>query len=263
MISIVLPTYNQAHFLGQALDSILDQTCLDYQLIIVNDGSRDNTLQLLEQYRARLSFLLVDQENQGLPRALNNGFKLATGEFFTWTSSDNIMLPEMLQVLSTALQEDSKISVAYSDWFFINASNSKRIAYHTIDYDRSLILRMNFVHCSFLFRREVFEKLGGYHPDLIYSEDWDFWIRASRYFRMKRVPRLLYLYRIHGGSMTAEILQGSAPSKVKYHEFDRRLRHQYPFDWYLGKIKLRWRRYLLRSDPRKSWQQAVQELSDA
>ncbi len=261
MISIVMPTYNQAHFLGEALDGILAQTWMDYELIIVNDGSTDNTRQLLAEYKQRLPFILLEQENQGLPKALNNGFKLAAGEYFTWTSSDNIMLPDMLETLHSVLQHDRKIGVAYSDWYFINGDNSRRIEYRTIDFDRSVLLRMNYVHCSFLFQRETFERVGGYDPDLIYSEDWDFWIRVSRSFRMKHVPKSLYLYRVHASSMTSEMLQGSTRRKVQYRDFDMHLKHKYPLDWYLGKIKLRWMRFYKSSDPQNNWQQAVNSLS--
>jgi glycosyltransferase involved in cell wall biosynthesis len=92
-----MPTYNQAKYLPSALDGIISQTFQNYELIIVNDGSTDNTAEILADYRLKLDYHLIEQENLKLPRALNTGFSHAKGKYLTWTSSDNIMLPEMIE----------------------------------------------------------------------------------------------------------------------------------------------------------------------
>ncbi len=253
IISIIMPTYNQANFLPQALDSIFSQTLTNIELIVVNDGSTDHTENVLSDYQKKHQFTIINQSNQGLPKALNTGFRSASGRFYSWTSSDNILLPEMVEKLHRVLVEDTEIDIVYADWYFIDGSGRILSDYHTLDFDRQLLLQFNFVHCCFLFRREVYEKIGGYDPEYIYSEDWEFWIRASRFFTMKHVPEALYLYRIHSGSMTTEIVHGTANQRVRYPEFSARLRRLYPLDWYLGKIKKQWIKLKLGYDPLDRW----------
>jgi len=100
LVSVVLPVYNQAGYLPAALDSVFAQTYLHYELIVVDDGSTDATPQVLADYQQRHAFTVIRQANQRLPRALNTGFAAARGEYLTWTSSDNVMLPDMLAVLA-------------------------------------------------------------------------------------------------------------------------------------------------------------------
>ncbi len=253
LISIILPTYNQANYLPQALDSIFIQTLQDFELIVVNDGSTDDTESVLKNYAKTHNFKIIEQVNQGLPRALNTGFLLAKGQYFTWTSSDNILLPTMLEKLCYALEQEPDLGVIYADWIFINDRGQELRQYQTLDFDRSLLLQFNFVHCCFLFRREVYEKIGGYDPDYIYSEDWEFWIRASRHFKMKHLSETLYKYRIHSKSMTTEIINNGAQQHVRYPEFANRIKQQFPIDWYLGKIKKQILIFRLGYDPLDRW----------
>ena len=98
-VSVVLPTYNQAEYLIEALEGIYSQSYRDFELIVVNDGSTDGSGRILAEYRLHYGFRLIETDNRGLPEALNEGFRQSEGEYLTWTSSDNIMLPEMLSVL--------------------------------------------------------------------------------------------------------------------------------------------------------------------
>ena len=119
--SIVLPTYNHAKFLGPALQSILGQTFGDFELIIVNDGSTDETAALLAGVQ-HPKVRVITQENQGLPRALNNGFATARGEYWTWTSADNIAGPTWLEELVKALNESPpEVGYASSGYAMIDA----------------------------------------------------------------------------------------------------------------------------------------------
>lgn len=256
-ISIILPTYNQAHYLPEALEAIFNQTYSDFELIVVNDGSTDLTSNVLNEYKKKLAFTVIEQENQGLPRALNKGFSKARGTYFTWTSTDNITLPTMLEKLNSALDSEPSIGVVYADWYFIDKSGKTISLYKTLDYDRYLLLYQNYVHCCFLFRKECMQRVGNYDPEYIYGEDWEFWIRVSRYFTMKHVPEPLYKYRIHPQSMTTELLQGTAKQKINEKEFLMRMKHRSLIAWYYSKIKWRLLMLKLGYDPRKLWLDAI------
>lgn len=240
-VSIVLPTYNQAHYLPAALDSIFDQVYPDYELIVVNDGSTDDTSAVLDEYQNRHSFIRVDQDNQKLPRALNSGFARATGAYLTWTSSDNILMPSMLSVLVEALDDDGTVGLVYADFHAIDDKGKDLGRFRVPDYDRHLLLQVNLVHCCFLYRRECMTQVGLFDPEFVYGEDWEYWVRISKLYSMKRVPRALYRYRLHRKSMTGELVRGAACS-MGHAAFTRRIRERMPVRWWIGKLKWHWLR---------------------
>ena len=116
MVSIVLPVYNGADMLRESLDSILAQTYTNFELIAINDGSTDNSGEILEEYATRDQRIrVVHQENQKLPRALSRGFLLAQGEFLTWTSHDNRMKLDCLQKLVACLHRHPNWNMVYAN----------------------------------------------------------------------------------------------------------------------------------------------------
>jgi glycosyltransferase involved in cell wall biosynthesis len=239
LVSVVLPTFNQADYLLAAIDSILSQTYKNFELIIVNDGSTDGTAKLLETYAKIPSVKVINQDNQRLPRALNTGFASANGQYLTWTSSDNLLHPEMLQILVTELGADSEIGLVYADRFLIDEKGVNLGEFCLSDYDPYLLLHVNFVHCCFLYRRECQDKIGFYDPSFIYAEDWEYWIRMSQYYKMKHIPKPLYYYRVHKKSMTSEMVDGSA-DYIRYSKFSDAIRKRMPWKWSLGKIRWWW-----------------------
>lgn len=263
LISVVLPVYNQAHYLPAALDSVFAQVYPEVELMVVNDGSTDGTSGVLAAYRQRYDFTLIDQENQGLPRALNAGFSKARGEYLTWTSSDNLMLPEMLRVLAAALDENPDVGLVYADRYLIDEQGRDLGGFNLPEYDSLLLLHVNFVHCCFLYRRECMERVGLYDPDFIYGEDWEYWIRISRFYSMKHIPQTLYRYRLHRASMTSELVCGTAKNNIPYEEFARRIRRRMPVRWWIGKLKWRWLRTFCPDHPAVSSRTAWNRASSA
>ena len=116
LVSIILPTYNHGAFLKFAIESIRAQDYLNLELIIINDGSMDDTSQILRNFSSDFRIKIINQENQGLPNALNNGFKVARGDFLTWTSADNVLAPDCISKLVNAANENSSIGLVYSDF---------------------------------------------------------------------------------------------------------------------------------------------------
>lgn len=241
-VSIVLPTYNDACFLPQAIRSILRQTWADYELIIVNDGSTDETATLLQPYSVDPRIHIIHKQNEGLPRALNTGFEAATGQYLTWTSSDNILLPTMLERLVTALDSRPDVGLVYADWQVIDDAGTVLGTVQTLDYDPHLLRRANYVNACFMYRRECQDRVGLYDPDYALMEDWEYWWRIAQHFRFMRVPEVLYQYRQHAASLTATRVKNRVvPS---YQRLQQAFRED-PLGWYYSKLKwelLRWRR---------------------
>ena len=249
LVSVVLPTYNQAEYLPKALDSALNQTWPDYELIVVNDGSTDDTSCILDDFQKRNDFTVINQENQKLPGALNTGFRVARGRYLTWTSSDNVMLPEMLEVLVTALDQYPNVGLVYADWEVIDEHGMDIGVVQTFDFDRHLLMRTNFINACFLYRRDCQDKVGLYNPRYIHAEDWEYWYRISLFFEMMRIPQVLYQYRIHGDSLTrTNVLTQVGGRSIGYLKLVACFRAR-PWSWYLSKLKWEWLRLRLGKDP--------------
>ncbi|MBL0924178.1 MAG: glycosyltransferase [Sphingomonadaceae bacterium] len=201
-ISIVMPVYNGESYLAAALESVLAQDFPDFELICLNDGSQDATPDILADYAARDSRIIYrdNPRNMGLPATLNAGFAMASGDYQSWTSDDNLLRPDMLSTLANALDADPSVAIVYGGYSVID-SNGAILRYQP---PRSLDDRWfgNPVGAAFLYRREVTAALGGYDESLFGAEDYDFWLRAARRFKMQAVDRDLYLYRRHDASLT-------------------------------------------------------------
>lgn len=249
-VSVVLPTYNQAEYLPQALDSVLNQNWRDYELIVVNDGSTDDTPYILDEYQQRHGFNVIHQENQKLPRALNTGFRQARGQYLTWTSSDNVMLPHMLKVLVDALDSHPQVGLVYADWEVIDEHGAVIGAVQTFDFDRHLLMRVNYINACFLYRRACQDTVGLYDPEYIHAEDWEYWLRISRSFEMRHVPQVLYQYRVHSSSLTeTDVLTQAEGRSIGYRKLAASF-HARPWAWYFSKLKWEWLRLKFGQDPR-------------
>ncbi len=201
-ISVVLPTYNRAHWLPRAVESVLAQDTPDWELIIVNDCSTDDTAAVADRFAAQDARIRVihNPVNRKLPASLNVGFAVASGSYFTWTSDDNHYRPQALRVLANALDARPHVGIVYSALTLIDAED------RPVGTRPSLPMRYltfkNVVGASFMYRRAVHEALGGYDETLFLVEDYDFWLRASVQFQMLSLPDDLYLARMHDQNLT-------------------------------------------------------------
>lgn len=201
-VSVVLPVHNGAAYLEEALHSIRNQTFADFELICVDDGSTDETPEILLRHAAadRRIRIITNRPNKGLPGALNTGFAAARGSLHCWTSDDNIARPQMLERLVEALDADPDAAIAHANYSVIDATGAVT-GFQKVG-PASEILFGNRIGAAFLYRAEVTRTLGGYDEGLFGVEDYDFWLRAARAFRFVTLDEDLYLYRRHDGSLT-------------------------------------------------------------
>ncbi|MFH1142212.1 MAG: glycosyltransferase family A protein [Candidatus Uhrbacteria bacterium] len=165
LISIIIPTYNDALFLRRCLDSVFSQSFQNFEVIVVNDGSTDNTLEVLESYRDRIT--LIDQTNQGRNPARMRGYAEIKGQFLLFLDSDIEMRSDMLERLFQALTEHPEKAYAYSSFRF----GGKLFKGFPFDPDR--LRQVNYIHTSALIRREDFP---GFDPAIKKFQDWDVWL---------------------------------------------------------------------------------------
>ena len=202
-VSIVLPSFNGSAHLDEAVASVVAQTHKDFELLLVDDGSTDDTgvrMQAWAARDARIRVIRLDP-NRGLPAALNEGFAHARGDVFGWTSDDNVYLPHAFELMLAALDAGAGLDGVCADYVRFDARGHEtpvRVA------SASRLPLANVVGACFLYGRHVHEELGGFDAGLPLAEDYDFWLRARARFRFTAVHEVLYRYRDHAGSLTAQ-----------------------------------------------------------
>jgi glycosyltransferase involved in cell wall biosynthesis len=202
-VSIVLPTRNGAIHLDEAVRSVAEQTFRDWELVLVDDASTDETPRIIARWAARDERIrpLRNERNLRLPGALNAGFAAASGEYLTWTSDDNLYLPEAIARMTAFLDGNPGVDVVYAD--YVRIDRQGRVTGSTRVGRSEEIYFGNCIGPCFLYRREVGRRLGGYREDLYLAEDMDFWLRAAAAFNLSPLREALYAYREHDGSLTS------------------------------------------------------------
>ncbi len=199
LVSVIIPCYNYAAYVRECILSVVNQTFSDLEIIVVNDGSTDNSKAVIEScikdfIKTRIT--LVDQPNSGQPAiSRNNGIKVAKGIFILPLDADDVLGSKMISECLDAFNRNPESSVVYTD--FINQSPDNSQYIQTTGDFRSELLRANnqLAYCS-MYRREVWETLGGYRTNIRGYEDWDFWLGASLAgFIGKRIPKAHLIYR--------------------------------------------------------------------
>lgn len=202
-VSIVLPTYNRGEMLKKAIESCLNQTYKNLELIIVNDGSNDETENIVMDFQNKDSRIkYISTKNRGLPAALNTGFRNSVGEYLTWTSDDNIYYPNAIERMVEVLQKQNSPTLVYAEMdFYIEDKNELK------HYNKGVTFRP-YLECTigacFLYSREIYEKIGDYSEDLRFVEDYDYWIRIYEKFNILFLNEILYRYNLHSETLTIQ-----------------------------------------------------------
>jgi glycosyltransferase involved in cell wall biosynthesis len=194
-VSIVLPTYNGAMYLRRSIDSCLNQTHRNIELIVVDDGSTDDTPEIVSSIRDRRASYVKHDTNRGLPLALNTGFAKATGDYLTWTSDDNFYDKDAIQQMASYLT-NGKHEFVYCDFYRFTRDDLSDLELIRSP-DTPALLEGNNVGPCFLYSRRVKDAVGEYDQDAALSEDYDYWIRASKRFSIHHLAEPLYFYRHH------------------------------------------------------------------
>ena len=210
LISVIVPTYNRAHFLKEAIESVLAQTYKNLEIIIVDDGSTDNTSKLVEKFTDKRIIYLY-QDNKGVSSARNKGILKTKGEYISFLDSDDIWLPQKLQKqLEVFKTSRFNPGVVYTGIQYMDNNGSlkkqKKLSKYRGDIFNKL-LRKNIagIGSTMLVKKECFDKCGLFDENLPSREDLDILIRISTCFEVDYVPEFLTLERIHGKRITSNI----------------------------------------------------------
>jgi glycosyltransferase involved in cell wall biosynthesis len=251
LVSVVLPVHNGARYVAASIESVLRQTYRNLELILVDDGSVDETPRVLDSYRHDPRVRIIRQTNQKLPAALNTGFAESKGEYRTWTSDDNVMLPDMLQELVTFLERQPDVEMVYADQELIDEEGEPLLqsdycpGYQTPpggnlicwprDPGELNFVQNNYFGACFLYRAWAGMLVGDYSTSLFGFEDYDYWMRMNALFRVRHFGqrRSLYHYRVHRKSLSSRDTELQITQRVREFMASEAARREFfaqPFD---------------------------------
>ena len=193
-----MPVWNGAKYLNSAVESVLNQTFKDFELIIVDDASTDETSEIIANYLNRDSRIntIRNSKNLKLPASLNAGFRSAKGNWLTWTSDDNLLEPNCLEILINFASEKN-IDFVFSDYKIIDG-DGKLVGISKTGPSEKL-LSENTIGACFLYTRQIFKTVGDYAENKFMYEDYEYWVRTFKAgFQMAHIENQNpYRYRIH------------------------------------------------------------------
>ena len=206
LVSVVMPVYNDKRFLTKAIDSILAQTYENFELIIIDSSTDQETIDLIDRYDPKIKYIW--KEKRGIANALNAGIKEARGEYIARMDADDISMPDRLEKQVRYLDAHLDTMLLGGQGIIIDEDdNEKGISKNPLAYDvirAGLVFNNTFWHPTVMFRRKVFED-GFYYDENFTAEDYDLWTRLASGYVIENLPDILIKYRQYGGN-TSELL---------------------------------------------------------
>lgn len=205
-VSVIVPTYNRADLIRDSIDSVLNQTFQDFEIVVIDDGSTDNTKNIVEEYSdSRIKYFY--QKNAGLNAARNSGIRESCGKYIAYIDSDDIWEPTKLEKQVRVLEKFPDVGLVYCGSSLIDENGSpagKRPLISHRGYVFEKIIKYNFLYNGsiVLFRRDCLEKVGLFDEQTVRMTDWEFYLRFAIYYKFYGIPEYLIKYRVHNKTMT-------------------------------------------------------------
>jgi glycosyltransferase involved in cell wall biosynthesis len=209
-VSVIIPNYNYSQYIGEAVESVLSQTYANVEIIVVDDGSKDNSLEILETFGNKIK--VIAQQNAGVSAARNNGVANSDGEFIAFLDADDVWLPEKLEKQIERFSTDNSLGLVHVAVQDIDAKGnnldihldglSGNVSHEILLLERSVVLGGG---SGIMIPRKVFDEVGGFDSRLSTSADWDIFYQISSRYKVGFINEILLKYRIHGSNMHGNI----------------------------------------------------------
>ena len=220
LVSIITPAYNRASYLDETIQSVLGQDYEHIEYIVLDDGSTDNTVGVLQKYTGRI--LWETHSNRGETFTVNKGLSMARGEIIAVVNSDDPLLPDAVGTAVDFMQAHPDILVGYPDWDYIGPRSEfiGHVRVPECDYLHMVKQHHCIVGPGAFIRRRAFELAGMRDPEFRYVADFDLWLRLGLYGKFARIPKTLATFRTHPGSATAS-RRGQAMAEEQVRVYDK------------------------------------------
>ncbi|MBR7001233.1 MAG: glycosyltransferase family 2 protein [Neisseriaceae bacterium] len=200
-VSVIIPCYNHAQYIGETIDSVLNQTYENIEIIVVNDASQDNSREVIQQFVDKYpQIVFIDEkENIGVIEVRNKAIAIAQGNYILPLDADDKIHPIYIEKAVNILQNNPKIGVVYAKACFFG---EKEELWELEKFNKDNMLFHNYVYATALFRKEDFLRVGGYNKNMRGGyEDWDLWLSFIEHnFDFYQIDEVLFYYRKHGES---------------------------------------------------------------
>ncbi len=225
-VSVCIPSYNHGDFIGKAIESVLNQTIKDFELIIVDDCSRDNTAEVIRNYRDPRIRFYKNRKNLGMVPNVNKAVKLAESEFIGILNSDDYYAPFMLERALNILEKNPRIGFTTSSYIVVNEKNEeivrvkhydKLVVFPPKEGFRRLIQGNLNPPSGVIFRKRCLEEVGLFDNEFQYCHDWNMWLRMSQKYHFAYIPEFLFYYRIHKKNASIAIYNSFLTALQEYH----------------------------------------------
>jgi glycosyltransferase involved in cell wall biosynthesis len=209
MVTVVIPTYNRANLIARSIKSVLSQTYQDFELVVVDDSSTDNTKEVVTSFNDERVRYIRHEQNRGEAAARNTGIKVARGEYIACQDSDDEWLPEKLAKQVQAFENcPPDIGVVYTGFWKIENNEKTYIPFSWVnqkegDIHREL-LKGNFIGSpATLIKKECFKKVGMFDEKLFHLVDWELWLRISKYYHFEYIDKPLVIAHYHSDNVSS------------------------------------------------------------
>ncbi|URZ08143.1 glycosyltransferase family 2 protein [Clostridium felsineum] len=219
LVSIIIPAYNHEKYIAQCIEGAINQTYRNIELIILDDGSKDNTFNVIKSYKNKcdsrfVNFIFKKKTNEGICKTLNEGIRLSNGDFVCTIASDDFFLPEKISKQIDIFKQDSEVMMCWTNGYdFLDGDlNNKKIfnreypmwmKTHSEIFRRILINGNGFNNASCMYRKELFDYIG-YFDEKLNFEDWDFYLRIAYRYKIQYIHEPLVMKREHGNNTSGK-----------------------------------------------------------
>jgi len=207
-ISVLMASYQRAHLIGEAIDSVLSQSFADFEYVIVDDGSTDGAPDVVRGYDDPRIRLFVNPENRGRSHARTRAIKQARGDYVLWMADDDLLVPGVLEMYAAQIAEHPEIDVFYGNLMLFEGDRDLN-PYEPNDWtgrsDRLLgasLVGSCIPDGGSVTRRSLYEQVGCFDPEFVRAQDYEFWTRAVAVAQFKKVDQIVYRYRKHDGNVS-------------------------------------------------------------
>jgi len=218
-VSVIIPTYNREQLLKETINAIQNQTFKDFEIIIVDNYSKDNTKKLVDSYKdQRLSYF--KNQNNGIVAVNRNfGIKKSKGEYIAFCDDDDLWLPDKLEKQLMEFTSDKKLGLVCTNGFsFSEVGIHKRLLKPKDKFIsfKQLLFENTIVSCSVMVKNKVLKDVGLFDEshDVLTGEDYELWLRVANKYKIKQIGDFLVKYRVHAGTFQSTYLRGTKPLEV-------------------------------------------------
>ena len=203
LVTVYITNFNYEAYIQKAIESVLSQSMQDFELIIIDDGSTDNSKEIIESYRSHKKVSIIYQQNKGLNITNNVAMRASKGKYIMRLDADDFLEPEALEVISSALEADDELGLVFPDYYYVDAEGKRTGLEQRHNFEKEVSLYDQPAHgaCT-MIRLDFLKKLGGYNESFTCQDGYELWIKFISNYKVSNINQPLFSYRRHGNNLT-------------------------------------------------------------